>query len=373
VEFNRNMKIFRLSMLVLVIVVVAIDASQAENPQKTDNEIFHYVADGCASGLGIPIIGHYETKNFKADTRCCSLDGQTCTTPNATIPHCGRNLLKQTFEEASSICKSKKQRLCTDQELLTGVCCQTGGGCDESEVWTSTTSTSCILPGINYPGGDIGLAVIKNSKEKCQKYCQDTPECLYFTWVDDTHAVPSLRKKCFLKNLMNVNNKGKKKNGVFSGPKFCPGPPTNVSKFEKGALDEHNLLRAKHGSGPLILDRQISAKAEYWAKQLLASAKGHSYNGNGENIAGCGACNDDSGKAATKGWYSEIKNMDFENMNTGGALHFTQVVWKASTHIGIGCASNEKGCVVVARYFPPGNFDGVKSYRKNVKPLLRNV
>ena len=89
----------------------------------------------------------------------------------------------------------------------------------------------CILPGINYPGGDIGLAVIKNSKEKCQKYCQDTPECLYFTWVDDTHAVPSLRKKCFLKNLMNVNNKGKKKNGVFSGPKFCPGNLISLSMF----------------------------------------------------------------------------------------------------------------------------------------------
>jgi len=264
VEFNRNMKTFRLSMLVLVIVVVAIDVSQAgqyelvldgtgncpngysplsseteckalagqtvsntainsiggsgckkywtpkqtcmvhgnkvyfvssdckqkpgykkhrlvckqqgeekpttaanivtpksENPQKADSEIFHYVTDGC----GEEIIGHYETKNFKAGYRCCSHDGQTCTTPNATIPHCGRNLLKKNFEEASSICKSNKQRLCTDQELLTGVCCGTGGLCDDGEVWTSTTSTSCILPGIEYPGGDIGLGVIKNSKK----------------------------------------------------------------------------------------------------------------------------------------------------------------------------------------------------------------
>ena len=87
----------------------------------------------------------------------------------------------------------------------------------------------CISPGINYPGGDFGLAVIKNSKEKCQKYCQDTPECLYFTWVDDTHADPSLKKKCFLKTLMIA--KAKKKEGVFSGPKFCPGNLISFSMF----------------------------------------------------------------------------------------------------------------------------------------------
>jgi len=82
------------------------------------------------------------------------------------------------------------------------------------------------------------------------------------------------------------------------------------------------------------------------------------------------ACNDDSGKVATKSWYSEIKNIDFEKMTgTGPTLHFTQVVWKGTTHIGIGCASNEKRSVIVAQYSPMGNMDGVESYRKNVKPL----
>ena len=87
----------------------------------------------------------------------------------------------------------------------------------------------CIKPGTNYPGGDIGLGVVKNSKEECQKYCQDTSECLYFTWVDDTHAAPSLQKKCFLKNLMIA--KGKKKEGFFAGPKFCRGNLISLSLF----------------------------------------------------------------------------------------------------------------------------------------------
>jgi len=243
------------------------------------------------------------------------------------------------------------------------------------------SKAGCIKPGTNYPGGDIGLGVVKNSKEECQKYCQDTSECLYFTWVDDTHAAPSLQKKCFLKNLMIA--KGKKKEGFFAGPKFCRGDSTNISTFEKGALDVHNSLRAKHGSDPLILDKQLSAKAEYWAKQLLAGKVPkdkkypHSYSGTGENVwSGTGfKCNDDSGKGATRSWYSEIENVDFEKMKpkapgkkTG---HFTQVVWKATTHFGIGYATNEKACFIVAQYLPPGNVFGIKNYRNNVKKPLQ--
>ena len=70
--------------------------------------------------------------------------------------------------------------------------------------------------------------------------------------------------------------------------------------------------------------------------------------------------------------YSEIKGFDFEKMKGGG--HFTQVVWKRSTRMGIGCACNKKSCFTVAQYFPAGNFDGIESYRNNVKkPLHWNV
>ena len=49
--------------------------------------------------------------------------------------------------------------------------------------------------------------------------------------------------------------------------------------------------------------------------------------------------------------------------------HFTQVVWKASTKLGIGRAyGKRKGmfCTwAVARYVPPGNYGG--QYQDNVK------
>jgi hypothetical protein len=54
-------------------------------------------------------------------------------------------------------------------------------------------------------------------------------------------------------------------------------------------------------------------------------------------------------------------------MTTG---HFTQVVWKSTSKLGIGIAlSNEgKKAVVVAQYGPPGNYTG--QFPENV-PALR--
>lgn len=54
----------------------------------------------------------------------------------------------------------------------------------------------------------------------------------------------------------------------------------------------------------------------------------------------------------------------------GGAGHFTQVVWKGSTQLGIGKADGMKGnmkCTfIVGRYKPAGNFIG--RFKNNVLP-----
>ena len=57
--------------------------------------------------------------------------------------------------------------------------------------------------------------------------------------------------------------------------------------------------------------------------------------------------------------YNEIK---YYNFNRGGFSsrtgHFTQVVWKGSTKLGVGIATRGSMVVVVARYSPAGNFMG---------------
>ena len=56
------------------------------------------------------------------------------------------------------------------------------------------------------------------------------------------------------------------------------------------------------------------------------------------------------------------------NSFKSGTGHFTQVVWKGSTTLGLGVAKGERQNMIcyyaVARYRPPGNYDS--KFLKNV-------
>lgn len=60
---------------------------------------------------------------------------------------------------------------------------------------------------------------------------------------------------------------------------------------------------------------------------------------------------------------------EFGTEGMGGAGHFTQVVWKGSTELGIGKADGMKGnlkCTyIVGRYNPAGNFRG--RFKNNIQ------
>ena len=43
-----------------------------------------------------------------------------------------------TFDDAVAMCEGNNGRLCTKEELLSDICCGTGGSCDSYAVWTST-------------------------------------------------------------------------------------------------------------------------------------------------------------------------------------------------------------------------------------------
>ena len=68
-----------------------------------------------------------------------------------------------------------------------------------------------------------------------------------------------------------------------------------------------------------------------------------------------------NGAAAVDSWYDEIKDYDFKkgkSKNGGVVGHFTQLVWKDSTQLGIGVAKSAKNSIyVVANYHPGGNFN----------------
>jgi hypothetical protein len=52
----------------------------------------------------------------------------------------------------------------------------------------------------------------------------------------------------------------------------------------------------------------------------------------------------DFGSNCVKAWYDEVKNYNFKKpgftMDTG---HFTQLVWKSSTRLGLGLAAGKHG------------------------------
>lgn len=147
------------------------------------------------------------------------------------------------------------------------------------------------------------------------------------------------------------------------------------SQFEKEFLASHNDYRQQHGAPALKLSRDLSEAAQEWAEHLLKiRALKHGCTGENLYFSSSSVPAEVSGKDAVGSWYSEIKDYDFSKpgfgFNTG---HFTQVVWKSSTEVGVGKATDGKMTFVVGRYSPPGNISNPGYFQENVLPKGSSV
>lgn len=148
--------------------------------------------------------------------------------------------------------------------------------------------------------------------------------------------------------------------------------------FRKNCLDSHNAWRKKHGVSPLKLNDDINKVAQKWAEHLAKhdefahskpAQRQHKGNQMGENIAMKYTSDNQpyTGEEATNQWYSEIERFNFNTASGPSTGHFTQVVWKTCTDLGVGKAQTKGGkWLVVANYHPAGNFVG--DYKANVLP-----
>ncbi|KAJ6643135.1 Golgi-associated plant pathogenesis-related protein 1 [Pseudolycoriella hygida] len=139
-------------------------------------------------------------------------------------------------------------------------------------------------------------------------------------------------------------------------------------EFQSDCLNAHNEYRRRHGVGPLKLNPTLNDFAQNWAntiasKRQMQHSSERKY---GENIYwSCGKSVD--GKAPVDSWYDEIKLYNYKNASfSSGTGHFTQVVWKNTTDLGVGVARIGNEAYVVASYYPPGNYSG--EFSKNVFP-----
>jgi len=146
----------------------------------------------------------------------------------------------------------------------------------------------------------------------------------------------------------------------------------NDNFCRQDSLAAHNAYRAKHGVAALKISAELNALAQEWAEHLIATGtfEHRPNNKNGENIyMSGGKAAQEQAQGAVDSWYSEIKDYTFgKEPSMGGPVtgHFTQVVWKGSTEVGVGVAQEGSKVVVVANYSPPGNYGG--QYVDNVPP-----
>jgi glioma pathogenesis-related protein 2 len=141
--------------------------------------------------------------------------------------------------------------------------------------------------------------------------------------------------------------------------------------FEQEMLTQINGYRALHGASPLTLDPQLTEYAKSRAASMSAQG-GLSHAGlqagYGENASWqATSYGPTAGPAsgATEPWYNEYKQFDFANPegpHSGTTGHFTALVWKGTTRLGVGrvAGQGEKWweTFIVANFASAGNMEG---------------
>lgn len=141
-------------------------------------------------------------------------------------------------------------------------------------------------------------------------------------------------------------------------------------------LNAHNSVRANvsPAANPALpamqWDESVAAIAQAHADRCLFS---HSGNPDlGENIYATFAWSDAEEDAALY-WAQEVTNYSYTSNSCAAGQqcgHYTQMVWRSSTHLGCGIRQCNSGSpwgagewtVVVCNYSPPGNYIGEPPY-----------
>ncbi len=138
------------------------------------------------------------------------------------------------------------------------------------------------------------------------------------------------------------------------------------------ALDFHNKVRHDVGSPALQWSTELAMYAQAWANHIAGDCnmKHRPSSGSwaqkyGENIF-WGVGEEYNASNASQDWYREIKQYKYgpvTRSNWYKTGHYTQMVWKTTTHIGIGKAVCKNGSIlIVANYSPSGNYIGERPY-----------
>ncbi|XP_068712334.1 uncharacterized protein [Montipora foliosa] len=138
----------------------------------------------------------------------------------------------------------------------------------------------------------------------------------------------------------------------------------DLESFAEKALQAHNHYRDEHHASRLRWSDELATQAEKLAydmamKGMVERSEVATAMGYGENVAKItGVPFNDAGSVATDIWYSESSNYSYSYPRvTPQTDAFTQLVWRETAEIGMGCAKDiaTNDLYVVALYKPPGN------------------
>ncbi|WP_017538853.1 CAP family protein [Nocardiopsis halophila] len=167
-----------------------------------------------------------------------------------------------------------------------------------------------------------------------------------------------------------------------SGPVRPPFPDNTDDVFLGEVIEAADVHRARHGAPPLEPDGELNALALERAREFSEYEgldEGHRGRepGHGETVhysASTDPATEPSGADAVDHWYAGSEEYDYQapgfSPQTGA---FTQLVWKATTKVGVARVSEPESSqdtwrehYVVLVYAPPGNIRG--EYGENVLP-----
>lgn len=132
-------------------------------------------------------------------------------------------------------------------------------------------------------------------------------------------------------------------------------------------LAAHNQARQAAGVPPLRWSADLAATARRWAERLRGQGCAMRHSGAaglGENLAWASGQSLSPAQVVAM-WVGERRHYDAaRNACAPGQIcgHYTQVVWRATTHVGCAMASCGQAEVWVCNYTPPGNVVGERPF-----------
>ncbi|MEY4556375.1 MAG: hypothetical protein RL093_1494 [Pseudomonadota bacterium] len=152
-------------------------------------------------------------------------------------------------------------------------------------------------------------------------------------------------------------------------PMRVTAPPQDVPAR---LLAAHNVERRRVGTPPLQWDDALAAEADVWARELVDSGRWEhdpALHGHGENLWTGWGSRVWTPEEMVAEWAAEKRDYVrgvFPNVSRTGNWtavgHYTQLVWRGTTHVGCAIASRGNRSVLACRYSPPGNVDGRRAY-----------